>query len=101
MLLKEQLAIEISNATIARTVPRKDFVLNYEGFGSWTDARFRPQYAQAKLAGFTQVLTAVDWNIISPTPGVYNYSLLDHHVDDALAQGLSVAFSINQAVGSM
>ena len=101
MLLKEQLAIEISNATISRTVPRKDFVLNYEGFGSWVDARFRPHYAQAKLAGFTQVLTSVDWNFISPTPGVYNYSRLDQHVDDALAQGYSVAFSINQAVGSM
>ena len=101
MPLKEQLAIEISNAAISRAAPRKDFILNYEGFGSWVDARFKSHYAQAKLAGFTQVLTAVDWNFISPTPGVYNYTRLDQHVDEALAQGYSVAFSINQAVGSM
>ncbi len=81
MTLKEQLAIEVANAAISRTGYRNEFVWNYEGFSSWTDQRFVPLYAQTKAAGFSTVLTACDWNVISPSRGVYNFSSLDFQVD--------------------
>jgi uncharacterized protein (TIGR03437 family) len=101
MPLKEQITIELNNAAIARAGARKDFVLNYEGFGDWTDTRYKPMWAQAKAAGFKAVLTACNWNAISPSRGVYNFASIDNEVNQALAQSLEVSFSINQAVGSM
>ncbi|MEO7255280.1 MAG: beta-galactosidase [Casimicrobium sp.] len=101
MLLKEQLTLEISNAAIAQTNHRTDFTLNYEGFGSWTDSHFVAQYEQARAAGFGSVYTVVDWNVVSPTPGVYNFSSLDYQIDKAISLGFGVSLGINQSLGSM
>ena len=101
MLLKEQLTVEISSAVLAQSNRRTDFTLNYEGFGSWTDARFVAQYSQARAAGFSSVYSVVDWNSVSPTPGTYNFSVLDYQIDQAIAQGFGVALGVNQSLGSM
>lgn len=101
MPLKEQLTVELSNAAISKASRRIDFILNYEGFGSWTDSRYLGQYDQARKAGFGSVYTIVDWNVVSPTPGVYNFASLDFQIDKAISLGFSVSLGINQSLGGM
>jgi hypothetical protein len=101
MPLKERVILDTSNEAIAAMGKRSDFVLNYEGFGSWTDARFKLDYARAKQAGFAAVLTACDWKTISPSRGVYDFSALDYAIDQAKALGFSVALNIDPGPGLM
>jgi hypothetical protein len=101
MPLKERVVLDTSNKAIAATGKRPDFVLNYEGFGSWTDARFATGYARAKQAGFAAVLTACDWKTISPSRDVYNFSALDYAIGQAKSLGFSVALNIDPGPGLM
>ncbi len=99
--LKEQIVLENSNGRIAKSGERADFVLNYEGFGSWTDTRFTAQYQGARAAGFGSVLTRCDWTVVSPSNGTYNFSSLDYQIDQAMAQGFAVALNVGPAVGQL
>lgn len=99
--LKERLVLEMSDAAIAKNGYRPDFVLNYEGIGSWVNTRFVPGYNFAKSAGFSAVLTVCDWSTISPTQGVYNFSALDYQVSQAAALGYSIALNVNPGLGNM
>ena len=102
MPLKEQMIVEISNASIARSGYRHDFVLNYEGFGSWQASANLANYTSARAAGFTYLLTVPDWNQISPAQGVYNFASFDAQVNSALALGYDLSVcGVNQAIGSM
>jgi hypothetical protein len=92
--------LDASNKAIAAIGRRTDFDMNYEGFGSWTDAANAPTYAAAKQAGFKSVYTAVDWKRIAPSQGVYDFSSLDYMIDQAIAQGFQVGMNINQYVAS-
>lgn len=101
MPLKERVILDTSNEGIAARGHRRDFVLNYEGFGSWTDPRFATAYESAKRAGFAAVLTACDWKTISPSQGVYDFRALDYAIDQANALGFSVALNIDPGPGLM
>jgi len=101
MPLKERLVLDASNTSISIGGRRGDFDLNYEGFGSWTDARYAPGYVLAKDAGFQSVYTTVDWNVTSPTRGAYNFSSLDYQIDQAQKLGFKVALQVNPNVGNL
>jgi len=95
MPLKERLVLEISNTNISQAAPRRDFVLNYEGFGGWTNSAFVPNYERAEKAGFSFVLMNVDWTTVSPAQGAYDWSNMDYQIDQALALGYSVSVDVN------
>ena len=101
MLLKEQIVLETSNHAIFQAGARGNFEMNYEGFGSWTDTRFVPDYQRARLAGFKTVLTFCDWSVISPSRGTYDFTVLDFLVDQAKALGYDVGLTVNQSIGAM
>lgn len=101
MPLKEQLVLDGSAAWLAGHGARSDFDLNYEGFASWTDVRWQPTYAAAKDAGFASVYTTVDWDRVSPSRGVYDFSGLDYQIERALALGFKVGLNINKSRGAM
>jgi hypothetical protein len=101
MPLKERIVVETANRSIAARGRRTDFDLNYEGFGSWTVEAFAPGYVAAKAAGFKSVYTIVDWKIVSPTRGTYDFSYLDYQIDQARAQGFGVALQVNWGLGSL
>ena len=92
MPLKERLVLDASNQAIASQ--RSDFDLNYEGFESWTDTQHVPGYTVARDAGFKSVYTNVDWNRISPSPGVFDFSSLDYSIERARALGFRVDLNI-------
>lgn len=96
MPLKERLVLDASNKSILATGQRTDFDLNYEGFGSWRDVKHLPGYTSAKDAGFRSVLTNVDWPVISPAKGVYDFTSLDDQIDQALKLGFKVALNVNR-----
>jgi len=96
MPLKEQLVIDASNKSISLNGKRTDFDLNYEGFGSWTSSDFLPTYTAAKEAGFKSLLTNVEWDLISPTQGTYDFSGLDYQIDTAEALGYQIVLNINR-----
>lgn len=95
MPLKEHLVLDASAAWLAANGRRSDFELNYEGFGSWTVPQYAASFNSAKDAGFTSVYTTVPWGIISPAPGVYDFSLLDYQISDAEAKGFKIGMNIN------
>ena len=101
MPLKERIVVENANRTITAMGRRSDFDLNYEGFGSWAEASIPLTYATAKDAGFKSVYTVVDWKIVSPSPGVYNFDYLDYQIDIARAQGFNVALQVMWGLGSL
>lgn len=101
MPLKERIVVENANKTIAATGRRNDFDLNYEGFGSWTNPGNVFGYSVAKDAGFKSVYTVVDWRIVSPSKGVYNFDYLDFQIDNARAQGFDVALQAMWGLGSL
>jgi hypothetical protein len=101
MPLKERLVLDASNAAIVAKGRRADFELNYEGFASWTDDRFVAGYASAADAGFSSVLTNIDWRAVSPSRGVYDFAALDYQVARANALGFKVALNVNLNVPSM
>jgi len=93
--------VQASTAAIAATGRRTDFDLNYEGLGSWTDPAFAAGYAAAKDAGFKSVYTVVDWTLVSPTPGSYDFGYLDYQIDRAREQGFNVALQVNWTPGNL
>ena len=101
MPLKERIVVENANRSIAARGRRADFDLNYEGFTSWTDASNALTYSVAKDAGFQSVYTVVDWRIVSPSRGIYDFTSLDHAIDRAREQGFKVALQINWGLGSL
>ena len=101
MPAKERLVMEVNDVAIARMGHRSDFILNYEGFGDWTDNSWVPNYRKAKQAGFTSVYTICDWNIISPIRGTYNFASMDAQIDQALSLGFAVHLGVNISVNQM
>jgi len=101
MPLKERLVLDASNTVISSVGVRTDFDLNFEGFGSWTNTAFLPQYTDAKSAGFRSVLTNVGWTTVSPTQGTYDFTALDYQISQAIQLGFKVALNINTNIGSM
>jgi len=101
MPLKERLVLEISDAGISTMAPGRPFVLNYEGLGGWTEDAYLANYERAHGAGFGQLLLAVDWAVVSPAPGQYNWSVMDLQMDAAAALGYGVALTVNQALSNM
>jgi hypothetical protein len=101
MPLKEKLVLDASAAWLGANGARSDFDMNYEGFGSWTDNTLLAGYNAAKDAGFTSVYTAMDWSLVSPAKGVYNFDTLDYHIDRARALGFKVGLNINRPVGAL
>lgn len=101
MPLKERLVLEISDASVSAMTPGRPFVLNYEGIGGWDDEANLPNYERAQRVGFGQVLLVVDWTVVSPAPGQYNWSVMDEQMDEAVALGYGVALTVNQALSNM
>lgn len=101
MPLKERIVVENANRSIVARGRRADFDLNYEGFGSWTEASNALTYATAKDAGFQSVYTAIDWKIVSPSRGTYDFSYLDYQIDRAREMGFKVALQVNWGLGSL
>lgn len=99
--LKEQLVLDSSNAAIAAKGRRTDFEMNFEGFGSWADSKFTGVYSSALDAGFTNVLTNVDWLTVSPSRGVYDFSSLDALIARANTLGFKVVLNVNRSVANL
>jgi len=101
LLIKEDLVLEISESKIEQTGYRSDFILNYNGFGSWTNEDFRPQYFSVQEAGFTSVYLTVDWKQVVPEQGIYDFYLLDWEINLAISLGFDVHIQVMPSVGSL